>query len=99
MSIMALKVKVKGPLRVVIGTEINVDLKEIEGNSVRDLVEFLKERYLDAAKSEHLEEVLNDFFSHNVVLVNGTEISAINGENTKLRDNDEIFIINITHGG
>ena len=34
-----------------------------------------------------------------VVLVNGTEISALKRENTKLKDGDSVVIVPIIHGG
>ncbi len=94
-----MRIRVKGPLRIVTGNELTISLKEIKGNKVRDLAEFFKRKFSFKARKEDMEEVLNDFFSHNVVVVNGLDISVLNDEDTELNENDEILIINITHGG
>ena len=44
-------------------------------------------------------EPLNDSKSNALVLVNGREISVLNGLETKLNDGDEIVFIPVVHGG
>ena len=42
---------------------------------------------------------LNDSRSNTLVLINGREISVLNGLETKLNEGDEIVFIPVVHGG
>lgn len=37
--------------------------------------------------------------ANTLILINDVEVSALNGDNTKLKDGDTITLIPITHGG
>jgi molybdopterin synthase sulfur carrier subunit len=41
----------------------------------------------------------NDSRSNSLVLVNGREISVLNGLETELKDGDEIVFVPVVHGG
>ncbi|KON33232.1 MAG: hypothetical protein AC479_05270 [miscellaneous Crenarchaeota group-6 archaeon AD8-1] len=41
----------------------------------------------------------NEFHLNSLILINGVEISVLNGLETKLSDKDEITFIPIIHGG
>jgi MoaD family protein len=45
------------------------------------------------------EQQLDDSKSNALILVNGREISVLNGLETKLDDGDEIIFIPVVHGG
>lgn len=94
-----MKIIIKGPLRTVIGNELFLELSMINGDKIKDLANYIRNMFIEKARKRGLEEALTDFFSHNVIIINGVEISVLDGENTKINDNDEILIINITHGG
>jgi len=89
-------VEVRGPLRAVTGR-----LVRVEGSvgSVRELAEYLAARFGEEARRRGLSRLLTDFFAQNIVLVNGVEISALDGEGTRLRDGDRVVVLNLTHGG
>ena len=42
---------------------------------------------------------LNDSRSNSLILVNGREISVLNGYETKLNDGDEVVFVPVVHGG
>jgi molybdopterin converting factor small subunit len=45
------------------------------------------------------DQELNDSRSNSLILVNGREISVLNGFETKLNDGDEIVFVPVVHGG
>jgi sulfur-carrier protein len=45
------------------------------------------------------DQTLSDSRSNMLILVNGREISVLNGLETKLNDGDEIVFIPVVHGG
>lgn len=45
------------------------------------------------------DQPLNDSKSNSLILVNGREISVLNGYETKLNEGDEIVFIPVVHGG
>ena len=76
-----------------LGDTLTLDLKE--ESKVKDLL-----MHLNSLLKE--KGVTNQFVFDPiglVILVNGTEISALKRENTKLKDGDTIVIIPIIHGG
>ncbi|MCX8149937.1 MAG: MoaD/ThiS family protein [Candidatus Bathyarchaeota archaeon] len=63
-----------------------------------DLVNNLT-RDLPLLRSSLLDERLKPPKSNALVLVNGKEISILNGLQTKVRDGDEVVFIPVVHGG
>ena len=45
------------------------------------------------------DQELNDSRSNSLILVNGREISVLNGLETKLNEGDEIVFVPVVHGG
>ena len=45
------------------------------------------------------DQQLDDSRSNALILINGREISVLNGLETKLNDGDEIVFIPVVHGG
>jgi len=83
--------------------------KKAYGNS-QTLIKIRKNEKLEAVikkvykASPNLKHVLIDPeldtpLSNAVILVNGKEISLLNGLETKLKDKDEIVFIPVIHGG
>ena len=71
---------------------------DCEGCSVRELIEKMGtdspelKRNLIGGEGEHQHP-------NALVLVNGREISVLNGLNTRLVDDDEVVFIPVVHGG
>ena len=90
-------IKVKGPLSLATGEEVEIDgYKEIPLYKIWDI---MMKRYSGKAKEEGVYPALEGLFSQNLILINDVEISAIGDSRAKVKPNDEIVIINFTHGG
>jgi len=46
-----------------------------------------------------IDEELGDARPNALILVNGREISVMNGLNTSLKDGDEVILVPVAHGG
>ena len=94
---MAITVKFVGALRHVSGAgELALDCK---GDiSIRALInEITKE--MPTLKRSLIDQQLEDPRPNALILVNGREISVLNGLETNLKDGDEIVLVPIVHGG
>jgi sulfur-carrier protein len=69
-----------------------------EGISIKELVEKISQE-LPLLKHTFNDQELNDSRSNSLILVNGREISVLNGYETKLSDGDEIIFVPVVHGG
>jgi molybdopterin synthase sulfur carrier subunit len=65
--------------------------------SLKELVTKISQEMPQLQKT--LSNQLDDSRSNALVLVNGREISVLNGLETKLNDGDEIVFIPVVHGG
>jgi len=94
---MTLNIKFIGALRHISGqTQITVPCpKEI---SLKELVENLSQN-MPSLKKTLIDQELSDARSNALVLVNGKEISVLEGLETKLCDGDEIVFVPVVHGG
>jgi molybdopterin synthase sulfur carrier subunit len=94
---MTLTLKFIGAMRQISGkTQLTVNFQE--GNTLKDLIARL------TAEMPQLQKIfgdtqLGDSRSNSLVLVNGREISVLDGFDTKLADGDEIVFIPVVHGG
>ena len=93
---MPLTMRFIGALRQISGkTQLTVDFQE--GISLKDLVAKISQ------EMPQLEKTLGDQLSNSrlnsLILINGREISVLNGLETKLNDGDEIVFIPVVHGG
>lgn len=94
---MPLTVKFIGALRHLSGkTQIAVNFQD--GISINELVEKISQE-LPELKRTFSDQELNDSRSNSLILVNGREISVLNGYETKLNDGDEIVFVPVVHGG
>jgi sulfur-carrier protein len=92
-----LTVKFIGALRHLSGkTQFAITFQE--GISIKGLVEKISQD-LPLLKHTFSDQELNDSRSNSLILVNGREISVLNGYETKLRDGDEIVFVPVVHGG
>ena len=94
---MSLTVKFIGALRHLSGkTQLTVNFKE--GISIKELVTEISQE-MPALEKTFSDQQLNDSRSNSLILVNGREISVLNGLETKLNDGDEIVFVPVVHGG
>lgn len=94
---MPLTIKFIGALRHISGkTQLTINYQE--GISLKDLVAKLSQEMPPLEKTFG-DQQLNDARSNALVLVNGREISVLNGLETKLSDGDEIVFVPVVHGG
>lgn len=94
---MAITVKFVGALRHFSGTgELALGCKGCI--SMRELMnKIIKE--LPKLKRSLIDQQLEDPRSNALMLVNGREISVLDGLETKLKDGDEIVLVPFVHGG
>ncbi len=93
---MPLTLKFVGALRQISGkTQLIVPFQE---ESLKELLVKLGKEIPQLEKIFDAEP-LNDSKSNALVLINGREISVLNGLETKLNDEDEIVFIPVVHGG
>ncbi len=93
---MAITVKFLGALRHISGA--NELALNIKGVSIRKLItEIVRE--MPALKQSLIYHPPEDLKSNTLILVNGREISVLNGLETNLKDGDEIIFVPVVHGG
>ncbi|HEX7483312.1 MAG TPA: MoaD/ThiS family protein [Candidatus Bathyarchaeia archaeon] len=94
---MPLTVKFIGALRHLSGkTQFTTNFQE--ELSIRGLLEKISQE-IPELKRTFCDQELNDSRSNSLILVNGREISVLNGFETKLSDGDEIVFVPVIHGG
>ena len=94
---MPLTIKFIGALRHLSGkTEFAVSFQE--DITIKELVNEITQE-LPELKHTFSDQELNDSRSNSLVLVNGREISVLNGYETKIKDGDEIVFVPVVHGG
>ena len=92
-----LTVKFIGALRHLSAkTQLTVNFQD--GISVKELVTQISQE-MPELKRTFSDQELNDSRSNSLILVNGREISVLNGYETKLNDGDEIVFVPVVHGG
>jgi MoaD family protein len=94
---MPLTIKFIGALRHISGKK-QFTLNCPEGSSIAQLVASLTVQFPEL-KHIFSDEELNDAKSNSLILVNGREISVLDGYQTKLGDNDEVVFVPVVHGG
>jgi molybdopterin synthase sulfur carrier subunit len=93
---MPLTLKFIGSLRQISGkTQLTVDFQE--GMSLKDLIAEISREMPQLHKA--FRDQLDDSRSNALVLINGREISVLNGLESTLNDGDEIVFIPVVHGG
>jgi MoaD family protein len=94
---MPITLKFIGALRKYSGkTQLSVNISE--GTSLKALLTKLTH---DMPELEKIfsDQDLNDSQSNALILINGREISVLNGLKTKVTDGDEIVFVPVVHGG
>jgi molybdopterin synthase sulfur carrier subunit len=93
---MAITLKFIGALRHASG--VNSQIVDCPDCSVKDLICKASENSLELRQSLIAEDS-KEIRANALILVNGKEISILNGLNTKLRDGDEVVFVPVVHGG
>ena len=94
---MNIDISLRGPISLVTGPKITLDLPK--GSKISDILEVLRGNYVAKAREIGLEEVFLNLKSQNLILVDGKEISALHGKETDVDASSEIYLVNFTHGG
>jgi MoaD family protein len=95
--VMAVSVKFVGSFRGISGTD-GLRLKYERSVSLRTLVKKIVER-LPKLKSSLVDPESGEPRRTMLVLVNGREISVLNGLETRVNDEDEVVFVPVVHGG
>ena len=94
---MSLTIKFIGALRHLSGkTQFTINFQD--GISIKEVVAKISQE-LPELKRTFSDQELNDSRSNSLILVNGREISVLNGYETNLNDGDEIVFVPVVHGG
>jgi sulfur-carrier protein len=94
---MSLTIKFIGALRHLSGKkQFTVVIQD--SISIKGLLDKISQE-LPKLKGTFSDQKLNDSRSNSLILVNGREISVLNGHDTKLNDGDEIVFVSVVHGG
>jgi MoaD family protein len=94
---MPITLKFIGALRKYSGkTQLSVNISE--DTSLKALLTKLKHEKPELKKIFGDQE-LNDSQSNALILINGREISVLNGLKSKVTDGDEIIFVPVVHGG
>jgi len=93
----SLTVKFIGALRHLSGkTQFLITFQD--GISIKELLDKISQE-MPKLKRTFTDQEFNDSRSNSLILVNGREISVLNGYETKLCDGDEIVFVPVVHGG
>jgi len=93
-----LKVKPLGIFRQFSGkTQVLVKLEEPA--TVKNAIEKLTEAFSSEFKQALVDPELEDPRPNALILVNGKEISVLEGLETEVKDGDEIVLVPVSHGG
>lgn len=94
---MVVTVKLIGELRRISGKN-QLSIKCEESTSLKDLFNTIAQETPEF-KTSLLSNQYDDSKTNALILVNGREISVLNGLETNLNDGDEIILIPVVHGG
>jgi len=92
------KVKLLGVFRGLSGrSQLSIEVDEPA--VIRKLVEKLAESFSPEFKRTLVDPELDDSRPNTLILVNGREISVLDGLATEICDGDEVVLIPVSHGG
>lgn len=97
--VISVKVRLIGVFRVLSGkSKLLVELEE-EPAIVRKMIQKLVEELSPEFKEALIDPELKGPQPNALILVNGKEISVLEGMKTELNKDDEIVLIPVSHGG
>jgi len=91
------KVRLLGVFRGFSGKS-EMDLK-LEQATVRSVVQTIAVSLSKEARGLLMDAELNDPRPNALILLNGKEISVLNGLETEVKEGDEVMLIPVSHGG
>jgi molybdopterin synthase sulfur carrier subunit len=94
---MEVKVKLLGVFRRAYGAD-EVKLRIQKDKKIKEVI-WRMARSSEALRRVLIDPVLESPLPNAVILVNGREISALDGLETRLTDGDEVTLIPVVHGG
>lgn len=94
---MAVTLRFLGALRHASGKD-TATLECGEGASILDIVKAISKKS-SALRRNLLDEQLETPTPNALILVNGREISVLDGLATKVKDGDEVVFVPVVHGG
>jgi len=72
---------------------------KLEQPTIRSVIQKLAESLSLEARRLLVDPELNDPRPSALILVNGREVSVLNGLKTKIKEGDEVILIPVSHGG
>lgn len=97
--VISVKVRLIGIYRVLSGkSKLPVELEE-EPAIVRKVIQKLVEAFSPEFKDALIDPELKDPRPNALILVNGKEISVLEGMETDVNKGDEIVLVPVSHGG
>lgn len=94
---MEISIKLVGLLRT-ISKRSKLTLEIRSGTTLRDVAEILAKSE-PTLKQAIIDPEVDDLHTNLLILVNGKEISVLQGLETLLKDKDELTLIPVVHGG
>jgi molybdopterin synthase sulfur carrier subunit len=91
-------VKFYGVFRKASGKQ-KVNYRTTEIKTLTQVLEDLTSELPKEFRATLIDPVLGDPTPNALIMINGKEISALNGMETRLKDRDEITVIPVSHGG
>jgi len=92
------KIRAFGVFKEIFGGK-SLAIKFNDNVTVKSVVQRLTESLPNKSKRLVASSEINDLLSNALILVNGKEISVLNGLETTVSDGDEIVLLPISHGG
>ena len=97
--VISVKVRLIGIFRVLSGkSRLPLELEE-EPAIVRKVIQKLVEAFSPEFKDALIDPELKDPRPNALIIVNGKEISALEGLKTEVNKGDEIVLVPVSHGG
>ncbi len=94
---MAITVKLIGALRHISGKN-QLSIKVQEDISLKELIDAITQE-VPELKPSLISQQSGDSRANALILVNGREISVLEGLETRLHDRDEVVFVPVVHGG
>lgn len=92
------KIRTFGVFREIFGGK-SLAIKLKKDATVKNVVQRLTESLPNKSKRLVTSSESNDLLLNALILVNGKEMSVLNGLETKVSDGDEIVLLPVSHGG
>jgi len=92
------KIRTIGVFKELFGDEL-LTIKLNKNATVKNVVQKLASSLPNESKRLLIDFEINDVWLNALVLVNGKEISVLNGLQTAVSDGDEIVLLPVSHGG